>query len=134
MESIVMEWSKYNNLSILIIDDDQFTRELIETILKKIPNINIYQASDGVEALTVINEVPLDMVFLDLYMPNMNGQEFMDNLRASDKSKSFPIVLITTDRLTRSELSDIGADHYLTKPFDFNSFLEKTYSFLDNFK
>jgi CheY-like chemotaxis protein len=129
-----MDWNRYKNLSILIIDDDQFTRELIETILKKIPNITIYQAKDGVEALTTINSVSLDMVFLDLYMPNMNGQEFMDNLRASDKSKSFPIVLITTDRLIKSELADIGADYYLTKPFDFNSFLEKIYSFLDNFK
>ena len=50
-----MDWSKFNNLSILIIDDDQFTRELIETILKKIPNITIYQATDGVEALSIIN-------------------------------------------------------------------------------
>ncbi len=129
-----MDWSKFNNLSILIIDDDQFTRELIETILKKIPNITIYQATDGVEALSIINEVSLDMVFLDLYMPNMDGKAFMDSLRESGNSESFPIVLITTDRLTRSELSEIGANHYLTKPFDFNSFLKKTYSFLENFK
>jgi len=129
-----MDWSKFNKLSILIIDDDQFTRELIETILKKIPNISIYQAHDGVDALSIINEVSLDMVFLDLYMPNMNGKEFMDSLRKSGKNESFPIVLITTDRLTRSELADIGANHYLTKPFDFHSFLEKTYSFLENFK
>ena len=126
-----MDWSKFNSLSILIIDDDQFTRELIETILKKIPNVRIYQASDGKEALSIVNKVELDMVFLDLYMPNMNGKEFMDSLAKSDKYKSFPIVLITTDRLTRSELSDIGADYYLTKPFDFYSFLEKTYSFLE---
>jgi len=129
-----MDWSTFNNLSILIIDDDQFTRELIETILKKIPNIEIYQAKDGVEALSIINELSLDMVFLDLYMPNMDGKEFMDTLRESNKAESFPIVLITTDRLTKSELSDIGANHYLTKPFDFNNFLEETYSFLDNFK
>jgi len=129
-----MDWNKFNNLSILIIDDDQFTRELIETILKKVPAIEIYQAKDGIEALTIINEVSLNMVFLDLYMPNMNGKEFMDTLRKSNKAESFPIVLITTDRLTKSELSDIGANHYLTKPFDFNSFLEKTYTFLDNFK
>jgi len=55
-------------------------------------------------------------------------------LKASDKVNSFPIVLITTDRLTRSELSDIGADYYLTKPFAFHNFLEKIYSFLENFK
>jgi len=67
-------------------------------------------------------------------MPNMNGKEFMDRLRKSGKRDSFPIVLITTDRLTRSELRDIGANHYLTKPFDFNSFLKKTYLFLDDFK
>ncbi len=129
-----MDWSKFNNLSILIIDDDQFTRELIETILKQIPNITIYQATDGVEALSVINELSLDMVFLDLYMPNMDGKEFMDSLREREKRKGFPIILITTDRLTHSELDEIGADYYLTKPFDFSSFLERTYLFLENFK
>lgn len=129
-----MDWSKFNNLSILIIDDDQFTRELIETILKQIPSITIYQATDGIEALTIINDVSLDMVFLDLYMPNMDGKEFMDSLRERDKRESFPIVLITTDRLTRSELDEIGANYYLTKPFDFSSFLERTYSFLEEYK
>jgi CheY-like chemotaxis protein len=129
-----MDWNKFKNLSILIIDDDQFTRELIETILKKIPDITIYQAQDGIEALSIINEVALDMVFLDLYMPNMNGKEFMDSLRESGKRESFPIILVTTDRLTRSELTGIGANHYLTKPFDFNTFLKKTYQFLDDFK
>ena len=129
-----MDWSKFNNLSILIIDDDQFTRELIETILKKIPNIEIYQAKDGVEALSIVNDVSLDMIFLDLYMPKMNGKEFMDSLRENNSATLCPIVLITTDRLTRTELHDIGANHYLTKPFDFNSFLERTYLFLENFK
>lgn len=126
-----MDWSKFNKLSILIIDDDQFTRELIETILKKIPNVTIHQASDGVEALSIVNDVSLDMVFLDLYMPNMNGKEFMESLKSTDRLDSFPIVLITTDRLNKKELSDIGANYYLTKPFDFHSFLEKTYSFLE---
>jgi len=129
-----MDWNKFNNLSILIIDDDQFTRELIETILKKIPNISIYQASDGKEALKIVDEVELDMVFLDLYMPNMNGKEFMDSLRKNDRRESFPIVLITTDRLTKGELSDIGANYYLTKPFNFSTFLGKTHSFLEEFK
>ena len=129
-----MDWNKYKNLSILIIDDDHFTRELIETILKKIPNVTIYQAMDGAEALRVLNDVQVDMIFLDFYMPNMNGKEFMDSLKKSDKDESFPIVLISTDRLTRAELSDIGANYYLSKPFNFGAFLEKTYSFLEEFK
>ena len=129
-----MDWSKFKNLSILIIDDDLFTRELIETIVKKIPDVTVYQARDGVEALSIINEVSLDMVFLDLYMPNMDGKKFMHNLKGGNRYKKFPIVLISTDRLTKNELSDIGADYFLTKPFDFNNFLKKIYSFLENFK
>ena len=132
MKGVVsMDWKRFDKLSILIIDDDQFTRELIKTILKQVPNIKIYQAKDGIEALTFINELSLDMILLDLYMPQMDGGEFIETIRKNSQFQSLPIVLITTDRLSKNELSKIGADYYLTKPFDFHTFLESIYSFFE---
>jgi len=126
-----MDWTKFNELSILIIDDDQFTRELVKTILKQVPTITIYQAIDGVEALSIMNSVKIDMILLDLYMPQMNGKEFIEAIHKDDQFKLIPIVLITTDRLSKMELMDMGVNHYLTKPFDFHNFLSDIYSFLE---
>jgi len=127
-----MDWNKFNNLTILIIDDDEFTRELIRTILKDVPNITIHQASDGIEALTMLEVNKYDMLFLDLYMPKMSGEEFIESLnRQNQFENSIPIVLITTDRLSRIELKNIGAKYYLTKPFDFYNFLNNIYGFLE---
>ena len=130
-----MDWKKFKELSILVVDDDQFTRELIKTILKQVSNITIYQAKDGVEALGVMNDIiKLDMILLDLYMPYMNGKEFIDTVRQNSQYYALPIVLITTDRLSKIELSNIGANYYLTKPFDFHNFLESIYLFLEQEK
>jgi len=127
----MMDWTKFNELSILIIDDDQFTRELIKTILKQVPTITVHQAIDGVEALALMSEVKVDMVLLDLYMPQMDGKEFIETVRRHNQFQSLPIVLITTDRLSKIELSEIGASYYLTKPFDFHNFLDSIYLFLE---
>jgi len=126
-----MDWTKFNELSILVIDDDQFTRELIKTMLKQVPNITVYQAKDGREALALMNDMKLDMILLDLYMPQMNGREFLETIRRNNQHHIVPIVLITTDRLSKVELTDIGANYYLTKPFDFHNFLESIYLFFE---
>ena len=126
-----MDWTKFNELSILIIDDDQFTRELIKTILKQVPSITTYQAIDANNALAIMDDLKLDMIFLDLYMPKMNGQEFTEIIRKHNKFQSLPIVLITTDRLSKQVLEEIGVNYYLTKPFDFQNFVGNVYSFLE---
>lgn len=126
-----MDWNKFSNLKILIIDDDQFTRELVQTMLKKLPNIEIDQAANGLEALGMIEKVEYDLYLLDLYMPKMDGREFINALKTYHNTKSLPIVLITTDRLGVSELKSIGAKYYLTKPFDFHNFLKDIYGFLE---
>ena len=126
-----MDWSKFTNLSIVIVDDDRFTRELIKTMLKRIPDITVYEALNGVDALDLMNNISCDLILLDLYMPQMNGKEFIANLRNNSNFKTIPIVLITTDRLGVVELYEIGANHYLPKPFDFQNFLANIYSYLE---
>jgi len=125
-----MDWSKFNELTILIVDDDQFTRELIKTILKEIAIITVDVARDGEEAVELIQNNNYDMFLVDLYMPRMDGSEFIAYLRRDDKLKSLPVVLMTTDRLTRNEIQSIGTTYSLSKPFNFQNFLKNIYDFL----
>lgn len=127
-----MDWNKFNDLKVLVIDDDQFTRELILAMLKEVPSIIVHQARDGIEALSMIETNKYDMFLLDLYMPKMSGKEFIVNLKKNKQLKEpLAIVLITTDRLGKTELKDIGVNYYLTKPFDFHNFLNDIYGFLE---
>lgn len=126
-----MNWHKFNNLSILVIDDDQFTRELIGSMLGEVPTIEVHQARDALEALQLFENNKYDMLLLDLYMPTMSGSELIKNLTKKNQLESLPVVLMTTDRLSKYELRDIGADYYLTKPFDFVNFLNNIYGFLE---
>jgi len=62
-----LDWSKFGKLRILIIDDDQFTRELIVTMLKTVPTLILHQAKDGIAALFLLETYVYDMFLLDLY-------------------------------------------------------------------
>ncbi len=126
-----MDWNKFNSLTILIVDDDQLSRELIKMLFKEVKNITVHVASNGREAISMMENHTYDMFLVDLYMPEMSGEVFVAQLKKDDKLKLIPIVLITTDRLTSSELKEIGLKYYLTKPFDFQSFLKSIYGFFE---
>jgi len=71
------------------------------------------------------------MYLLDLYMPRMSGEEFINNLKKNKQLDASAVVLMTTDRLSKKELENIGANYYLTKPFDFHNFVKNIYGFLE---
>jgi len=98
--------------------------------LKEIAIITVDVARDGEEAVELIQNNNYDMFLVDLYMPRMDGSEFIAYLRRDDKLKSLPVVLMTTDRLTRNEIQSIGTTYSLSKPFNFQNFLKNIYDFL----
>lgn len=86
---------------VLIVDDDESVRELIEFIIKK-EGFRVEKASDGEEALTKARSVNPDLILLDLMLPKFGGFEILRELQ-SDETGSIPIVIITgryTDRST----------------------------------
>jgi two-component system, OmpR family, alkaline phosphatase synthesis response regulator PhoP len=108
--------------SILIVDDEQHIRLLIEQTLEELldEGIELYTAADGEEALAVIEAQQPDLVFLDVMMPKKNGLEVARAVRG-DLGMSDPhIVLLTAKGQAhdREEGLAAGANRYLTKPFD----------------
>ena len=86
---------------VLIVDDDESVRELIEFIIKK-EGFRVEKASDGEEALTKARSVNPDLILLDLMLPKFGGFEILRELQ-SDETGTIPIVIITgryTDRST----------------------------------
>ncbi|MDF2543767.1 MAG: two component transcriptional regulator, winged helix family [Herbinix sp.] len=101
---------------ILIVDDDQHIRELVGVFLRE-EGFEIYEATDGIEALSRLETIKADMVILDIMMPNMDGWMLCSELR---KYYDLPILMLTAIGETSQKVRgfELGTDDYLVKPFD----------------
>ncbi len=104
---------------ILVVDDDANIRELVlETIGGE--RFVTFEAQDGLEALEIANRIKPDLVVLDLMMPGMDGWEVCSRLRGEILTSHIPIIMLTArgDIETKIKGIEVGADDYVTKPFD----------------
>lgn len=123
-------------LSILFIEDDHIEKmKLHKTIAKLGLNHRITEADNGEEALKILhgeNRLP-DILFLDLNMPKIDGLEFLRILKADDKLKYLPTIVITTSSNYRDLMQcyEIGIAGYVTKPLKYEDYVKKMKSVLE---
>lgn len=108
--------------NILVVEDDKNLRKLITICLNK-NNYNTYEATNGVEALTVLDQHYIDLIVSDIMMPKMDGFELVRELRES--GYYVPILLITAkgDIKDKKEGFLLGADDYMVKPIDIDELI-----------
>ena len=102
---------------ILIVDDDAKNLKLLEALLRPL-NHEVLKASDGEQALSIINKADVDLVLLDVMMPGMNGFEVCRRIRAHEKTRLIPVIMVTALDDLESRVSGIeaGCDDFITKP------------------
>jgi len=120
-------WNELGQKTVLVADDDSFNRQLISSIFSKLSTIKIVEAADGQEALDKLDSEPIDMIFLDIHMPIMNGFETLKAIKTDPKYSHLYIVVITTDSEEKKKALSMGADDMIVKPFVIKSFLSKVY-------
>jgi len=106
---------------ILIVDDEIDTLLPLQKSLE-VEDYLIVGASNGLEALTKVKtEIP-DLIILDLMMPEMDGYEVCEKLKNDPLTKNIPVIILTAKDAVRDKVKglDIGADDYVTKPFNLN--------------
>jgi len=107
---------------ILLVDDMISVRTVIADMLGSLGFQNILVASNGADAWEAIQngEPPFDLVISDLNMPKTNGMDLLIRLRAADRFKALPFLMMSAAFDEQSILKAIksGADHYLVKPFN----------------
>lgn len=103
---------------ILIVDDEDVLRMLIEDTLEDLEDVEIHTAENGVEALTRLTSDPYDLVILDYMMPEMTGIEVLGELNEELKSKT-PIMMLTAkaQEMDRNRAREAGARYFMPKPF-----------------
>lgn len=105
--------------NILIVDDTPLTHRLLNLMLQRIDNsINIFTAYNGKEALDQLAENAFDLVITDINMPGMDGFALMDEMRADDKYKDLPIIVLTASghKKIPAMAAQKGATSFLTQP------------------
>ena len=106
----------HNALTILVVDDDEGTRELLRDALR-MNGYNAIVASDGQKALTEIRNQKIDLVIADINMPRMDGFTMLEKMRAADDQTPVLMLSARNDRDDISHGLRTGADDYLVKPF-----------------
>jgi two-component system chemotaxis response regulator CheY len=116
-------------VDVLIVDDSAAIRKILQRVLRQtdIPIGEVLEAGDGVEALKTLNERHVNLILSDINMPNMDGLQLLAQLKANDKWKSVPIVMVTTEGGQGKviEAVQLGAAGYVRKPFTAEQIKEK---------
>ena len=101
---------------LLMVDDDPHIRELVKLFLAR-EGFEVIEASDGIEALRLLEIEQVNMVILDVMMPNMDGWALCKELR---ETTELPVLMLTAKGETTQKLKgfELGADDYLVKPFE----------------
>ena len=107
---------------LLVVDDDKNTRLFLTALLEE-AGYTVSAASNGEEALEMMDRAHIDLVVLDIMMPKMDGYEFTRLLRESDNN--LPILMVSAKQLPADKHKGfaVGTDDYITKPIDDEEFL-----------
>jgi two-component system chemotaxis response regulator CheY len=105
--------------SILVVDDSKVMRDMIVACLRAVPGTSFVHASTGLEAIERLSLAPFDLMVLDVNMPDVGGIEVLEFVRAQDRLRALPVLIVTTrgDDESRERVLRAGASAFLAKPF-----------------
>lgn len=119
-----------NDRTVLIADDDEELRTYLDNLLRPVFRTRI--AEDGVDALQIAENEPIDLIISDVMMSTLDGFELTKRIRQNERTKSIPIILLSalTSDSKRIYALKMGADAYLTKPFHTHELLTRCQNLL----
>ena len=118
-----------NNISILIAEDIEINRNLVIIMLQNyLTNLTIYEANNGIEAIEIVKNNEIDIILMDIQMPELDGIEAAKQIRLLNKASHIPIIPLTAHAFfeEKEKCNAAGMDDFITKPIDVN----KLYSVL----
>ncbi len=110
---------------VLIVEDSPTMRQLLVFVLRRLKDVEISEAQDGMDGLRRVTNEHFDIALIDINMPVMDGLKLISLIRGEESLKDIPIVVITTEGASedRDRALALGANEYLTKPIQANKVL-----------
>ncbi len=118
----------------LIVEDSPTMRQLLVLSLRRLKDCRIIEAVDGVDALKKLTTERVDLVITDINMPMMDGLKLISLIRQSARTKTLPIIIVTTEGAEedRKRGLALGADAYIPKPIQPSELLNTVASLLEH--
>ena len=116
-------------VDVLIVDDSAAIRKILQRVLTQtnLPLGKVIEAADGCEALEAMKQQKIGLILSDINMPNMDGLQLLNELKANDQWKNVPVLMISTDgsQAKVMEAVQLGARGFVRKPFLADQLKEK---------
>jgi two-component system, chemotaxis family, chemotaxis protein CheY len=116
-------------MDVLIVDDSAAIRKILRRVLQQaeLPLGQVYEAGDGAEAVASLKNQKVQLILSDINMPNMDGLQFLSELKSNPEWKDVPVIMITTEGSQAKVLEavQLGAVGYVRKPFTAEQIKEK---------
>jgi DNA-binding response OmpR family regulator len=109
---------------VLIIDDDPDVRTVMDVLMKR-QGFEVETAFDREDALSKLEDFQPSVILLDVLLSGTDGRELCQEIRRSDQMKSVPIIMVSAHPSAAENISNYGADDFISKPINTNSLLEK---------
>ena len=119
--------------NILVVDDSPTMRQLLSFALKRISNVKVMEAGDGVEGYKVLSSNEIDLVIADINMPVMDGLKMISIIKSNPAYAKIPVIIVTTEggREDRDKALALGANSYITKPIQAGDVVNTVKKLLD---
>ena len=127
-----IDYDQFKNINILLVEDNHINQEIAIELLNK-AGFNTFAANNGYEALDIAENNKLDLILMDVQMPEMNGIETTKQLRKKSDYKNTPIIAMTAHAMSgdKERCLEAGMDDYITKPFDPDNLFNTLSNYLD---
>ncbi len=113
-----------NSHSVLVVDDDHAMRKLVRRNLET-EDLQVLEAADGFGCLSTLSERRVDLVLLDVRLPDLNGWGILGLIRMTDSLCHIPVILFTAEEPNPTLREQFKPDDYIQKPFDVSDLLER---------
>ncbi|MEH7378285.1 ATP-binding protein [Neobacillus drentensis] len=126
LEKIEMPLPEHKEYKILYIEDQLSNQLLVAEILKNVQGMKLLTARSGMEGLRAAANQKIDLILLDLHLPDMNGEEVFEKLKSNPQCTDIPVIALSANAMKEDidRIIKMGFKEYITKPFDVPAFIK----------
>lgn len=120
-----------NRFSVLVVDDDQELSKLIRHNLED-KNTQVIEAASGLDCIRIVHEGKVDLILLDLRLPDFGGWGILSLLRLTEPLRNTPVIVVSVEPPDMALIEQLRPDDYIQKPFDMRDLLVRVKRVIDS--